>query len=156
MPAGESCALCGRRLDDPSIHSGALGASVCPSCARGVGKLFEGAHSRLEGAFPVLAALEGDEGDPREPKMRTAGGRTVELRSHTAQLRKGLAPRDRVRLAVEFLEIDLYREALLEATLALVGDLTPAEASRALDVVFNPKVAAPHAVERVRDLLFPQ
>lgn len=132
-----------------------LSGASCVNCPPRLGRLIFDRPELMVGLFPGLIDEAEDEIAP-EPRVRLADGRSVELREHTAELKKSLTPAQRAELAGSYVELELWREATLEAAQALCEGVTEKDAEAALGVLFHPRIALPTAAVAVRGLLFPQ
>lgn len=131
-----------------------LGATACVDCAARVGRLFVDQRELALAIFPGLIE-EAEEIGP-EPRVRLADGRSVELREHTAELKKTLTPSQRTELAESYVALEMWREATLEAAQALREGVADELAERAFAVLFHPRIAVPIAAVAIRGLLFRQ
>lgn len=152
-PASEirACAFCGRAVThfiDVPQH----GARSCLTCATRLGRVLVEAPLSFAAIWPIL--IEEDEDEP-EPKVRLPDGRMVELREHTAELKKELTAEQRMELAGTYAQIGLYREQLLECGFVLSSEPAPELAGSALRMLLGARFTAPDALRRLREVLFP-
>jgi hypothetical protein len=146
-----ACSLCDR--DSPTLLPlGALEARGCPICAWRLGRLLVETPDTLLLVWPLLA--DDDDGSP-EPRVRLADGTSVELRQRTEELKRELSVEKRMALSEMYGELGLPREQLLEAGFVLSHEPPLELAQRALDVLFAPDRAAPHAVSLLRRFMLP-
>jgi hypothetical protein len=95
-----------------------------------------------------------DEDEP-EPRVRLPDGRLVELREHTAELKRDLGPDKRLQLALTLGRLGLARESILECGHVLASEPSVAVARAALALLLSQEGLPADAVGRLRAVLFP-
>src|SRR3954469_17870981 len=126
------------------------GDYACARCAMQLGTLIKDLDRSLITIWPALI----EEDDEPEPIVRLGDGRRVELRQHTAELKKDLTVDQRAELADTYVKIGLLREAILEVAEVLSSGTKEASA-KVIPLLFKEPLSAPYAVERVRPSLPP-
>lgn len=146
-----ACTFCGRAVNQ-YLELPRHAAQSCFSCATRLGRLLVDAPMALGSIWPIL--FEEDQDEP-EPKVRLPDGRYVELRDHTAELKRELTTEARMELAGTYGMIGLHREQILECGYVLSTE-PPAElATRALQMLLSARFTAPDVLRRLREVLFP-
>jgi hypothetical protein len=107
----------------------------------------------LSAVWPAL--LEEDDDDDPEPRVRLPDGRLVELREHTAELKRDLAPDQRLQLARTLQRLGLKREAILECGHVLAAEPSLPIARAALAILMTQEGLPDDALTRLRAALFP-
>ncbi len=130
----------------------ALNEHGCHACVRRLGVVLSELSPGLFLLWPPFG--EPEDLDP-EPRIRLPDGRSVELRAHTAELKKDLDTLSRAKLAQMYLGMGLLKEALDEVGVVLSGDFNLESASLALTVLFDPRVFNPSAMAGLRAILQP-
>lgn len=146
-----ACSFCGRAVNE-FIDLPRHEAQSCFSCATRLGRLLVDAPMSLAATWPIL--FEKDDDEP-EPKVRLPDGRFVELREHTAELKKELDTAARMELAGTYGILGLHREQLLECGYVLSTEPEPALATQALQMLLSTRFTAPDVMRRLREVLFP-
>lgn len=123
---------------------------ACARCARQLGLMIRDMDRQLLTIWPALV----DEDDEPEPMVRLADGRRVELRQHTAELKKDLSVEQRAELANTYVQLGLLREAILEVAEVLASGTREAS-EKVLRLLFTEPLSAPDSLERVRPYLLP-
>lgn len=150
-PESRTCAFCGRSVGQ-WLEVERFSAHACQPCAVRLGRILVSAPEALVGVWPVLHEV--DDGEP-EPKVRLSDGRSVELRQHTAELKKELTVDKRLELAHTYGELGLHREQLLECGHVLSVEPPIELAQSALNLLVGHRFTARDALSRLRVALFP-
>ena len=147
-----TCAFCGRATAD-SCSLGPLAAECCPSCAVRLGRTLLDSARLLAAVWPAL--LEDDDDHEPEPRVRLPDGRLVELREHTAELKRELGPDQRLQLARTLEQLGLKREAILECGHVLAAEPSLPLARAAIALLMSRDGLPDDALVQLRAALFP-
>jgi hypothetical protein len=152
IDAGMTCAFCGRATAEAHPLE-PFAAECCPSCAVRLGRTLVDSARLFAAVWPAL--VENDDDDEPEPRVRLPDGRLVELREHTAELKRELGPDKRLQLARTLGRLGLKREAILECGYVLAAEPPLPLARAALALLMSQGVLPEDALDRLRAALFP-
>ncbi len=128
------------------------GGHSCRDCLLRLGQFLTSGRTDAALIFPALHDPDDDE---PEPVVRLPDGRRVELRQHTAEMKKDLTAEQRAELANTYLQLGLFREALLEAGAVLAAEPPPEVATKVLSLVFTTPLGDADAVPALRQRFLP-
>ena len=147
------CVFCQRAQSQTFPVS--AGDAACATCVQWLGQMLLHEDPRLRVVFPALSERDDDDDEP-EPTVQRPDGSKVELRTLTAELKQDLTSEQRAKLAGMYVDMEMLREAVLEAAKVLASEEpAPEPIASALRVLFSHPVSAPDAVELLRPLLLP-
>ncbi len=152
MSDPDLCLFCQRSSQAP-VDVLPSNAKACHACVSRLGTLLLEQDLAVAAIWPALRHQVEEEGD--EPIVRLPDGRVVELRERTAELKEQLSLEKRAALARTYVEIGMYREAVMEAALVLSQSENSQALAAALEVLLTPPLGRPRAAESVRVLLRP-
>jgi hypothetical protein len=144
------CSFCG--IASPRVFRLPQGSSwTCERCTTRLADLLH-EEPRMARIWPALS--EPDDDDEPEPMVRLADGSKVALKSRTEELKKDLTPPQRAELMATYVELEMFKEALMEAARVL-REGGQAERERVLEMLFSLPLAAADAPEQLRPFLLP-